>query len=104
MKPCAVILNGTDVVKVSNLKRKYDKLINNPNVRILEECEKQDLDRVYLYWYNTLITSTNTTEQTSNNVLKYHWRNKITKHTHHSIYPELLNTLNPEEWEPYNLN
>lgn len=104
MKPCAVILNGTDVVKVSNLKRKYDKLINNPNVKILEECEKQDLDRVYLYWYNTLVTSTNTAEQTSNNALKYHWRNKITKHTYHSIYPELFTKLNPEEWEPYNLN
>ena len=35
--------------------------------------------------------------------LKYHWRNKITGHTHHSIYPNMNNipNINPEEWEPY---
>ena len=33
--------------------------------------------------------------------LKYHWRNKITGYTHHSIYPTLMKSLNPEEWEAY---
>ena len=33
--------------------------------------------------------------------LKYHWRNKITGYTHHSIYPHMNNipNINPEEWE-----
>ena len=35
MKKCAIILNGNDVVKVTNLKRKYDKFINNPDIKIL---------------------------------------------------------------------
>ena len=44
MKQCAVVLNGNDVVKVSNLKRKYDKIMNNPNMKILEECDMEMLD------------------------------------------------------------
>lgn len=35
--------------------------------------------------------------------LKYHWRNKITGYTIHSIYPNLFNipNINLEEWESY---
>lgn len=35
--------------------------------------------------------------------LRYHWRNKVTKHTLHSIYPTLDNIPNikKEEWEAY---
>lgn len=44
MKQCAVVLNGNDVIKVSNLKRKYDKIKNNPNMKILEECDMDMLD------------------------------------------------------------
>ena len=35
--------------------------------------------------------------------LKYHWKNKITGATHHSIYPHMNNipNINPNEWEPY---
>ena len=38
--------------------------------------------------------------------LKYHWRNKITGWTRHSIYPHMDNipNTNPEEWEPYEEN
>ena len=50
MKQCAVVLNGNDVVKVSNLKRKYDKIMNNPNMKILEECDMEMLDEKYNYW------------------------------------------------------
>ena len=50
MKQCAVVLNGNDVVKVSNLKRKYDKIMSNPNMKILEECDKEILDEKYNYW------------------------------------------------------
>ena len=48
------------------------------------------------------ITKTEKTE-TEDKPLKYHWRNKITGHTHHSIYPHMNNipNINPEEWEPY---
>ena len=54
MKQCAVVLNGNDVVKVSNLKRKYDKIMSNPNMKILEECDKEMLDEKYNYWNRTL--------------------------------------------------
>lgn len=41
--------------------------------------------------------------ETEDKPLKYHWRNKVTGHTHHSIYPHMNNipNINPEEWEPY---
>jgi hypothetical protein len=37
--------------------------------------------------------------ETEDKPLKYHWRNKITGWTHHSIYPHLMSHMNPEEWE-----
>ena len=41
--------------------------------------------------------------ETEDKPLKYHWRNKITGHTLHSIYPHMNNipNINPEEWEAY---
>ena len=49
------------------------------------------------------ITKDEKKEETEDKPLKYHWRNKITGWTHHSIYPHMANipNINPEEWEPY---
>lgn len=49
------------------------------------------------------ITQADKKEETEDKPLKYHWRNKITGHTHHSIYPHMNNipNINKEEWEPY---
>lgn len=52
------------------------------------------------------ITQYDKKEETEDKPLKYHWRNKITGHTHHSIYPHMNNipNINKEEWEPYEEN
>ena len=52
------------------------------------------------------ITQSDKKEETEDKPLKYHWRNKITGHTHHSIYPHMNNipNINKEEWEPYEEN
>ena len=39
--------------------------------------------------------------ETEDKPLKYHWRNKVTGWTHHSIYPTLMSNMNLEEWEAY---
>ena len=41
--------------------------------------------------------------ETEDKPLKFHWRNKVTGHTLHSIYPHMNNipNINPEEWEAY---
>lgn len=101
MKKCAVILNGNDVVKVLNLKRKYDKFISNPSIKILEECDEEELEEKYSYWCQTV--NIKPKEQTES-LLKYHWRNKITGWTRHSINPELCADANPDEWEPYEIS
>ena len=97
MKQCAVILNGNDVVKVSNLKRKYNKFVNNPEIKILEECDADQLDGKYNYWYRTL--NTNQAEQ-EEDIKFYYFRNTKTGHTITSIYPHLDNIpkLVKEEW------
>lgn len=101
MKKCAIILNGSDVVKVSNLKRKYNKLINNPDVKILEECDEHELEDRYNYWRQN--TSKECINEPSERILQYHWRNKITGWTRHSINPELSPDADPNEWEPYEI-
>ena len=49
------------------------------------------------------ITKSEAKVETEDKPLKYHWRNKITGWTHHSIYPHMNNIpgINKEEWEPY---
>lgn len=55
MKKCAVILNGDDVVKVTNFPRKYNKLTSNPRVKILEECEPNEIENRFIYWKESYI-------------------------------------------------
>lgn len=50
MKESAVVRNGKDIIKVINLKRKYNKIINNPIMEIIEECTKEELESKYLYY------------------------------------------------------
>lgn len=97
MKQCAIILNGKDIVKVANLKRKYNKFVNNPDVKILEECDEDQLEEKYKYWCHTVKPD----EEPAEKPLKYHWRNKFTGWTRHSINPQLGADANPDEWEPY---
>ena len=54
---------------------------------------------------HTNITKSETREVIEDKPLKYHWRNKVTGWTHHSIYPHMNNipNINPEEWEPYDI-
>ena len=97
MKQCAVILNGNDVVKVSNLKRKYNKFVNNPDIKILEECDEDQLEEKYNYWCRT-ITPTETQKEDS--VKFYYFKNIKTGYTITSIYPHLDNIpkLVKDEW------
>ena len=88
MEQCAIVLNGTDVIKVSNLKRKYNKILNNPNMRILEECSRNELDEKYNYWNRTLNRNIEEEEEIAESKL-YHFVNPKTKCSITSIYPDL---------------
>ena len=76
-----------DVIKISNLKRKYDKIINNPNMKILEECDKDVVDEKYEYWNRTL--NRNTKEEEILESKLYRYINPKTKCTILSIYSDL---------------
>lgn len=99
MKQCAVVLNGNDVIQVSNLKRKYNKIITNPNMKILEECNSENLEDKFLYWKNILEKP-----ETENIIpeLRYTFKNKNTGEIIVSIYDTLDNLkhiINIEEYE-----
>lgn len=87
MERCAIIKNGRDIVKVSNLKRKYNKLISNPNVTILEECTPESLEERYNYWVEEYSPKSNVGEDFED--VRYYFINDKTGHTIVSIYPEL---------------
>lgn len=88
MKKCAVILNGNDVVKVTNLKRKYDKFVNNPDVKILEECNEDELEEKYDYWCRTINYDKANREQEENSTKLYHFKNVVTGWTITSVFPQ----------------
>lgn len=100
MEQCAIILNGNDIVKVSNLKRKYKKLTNNTDIKILEECSLEQLEDRYNYWKSKL--ELNKEEIITNNIKLYHFINKKSGYTITSIYPDLENCkLYILDWEDY---
>lgn len=102
MKAAIYLKNGV-ICKTNNIQKKLKR--EKEPIDILEEWEynsdNQKLDEKYNYWCRTINYKTPEIEE--ENPLKYHWRNKITGHTHHSIYPHMANipNINPEEWEPY---
>lgn len=88
MKQCAIVRNGTDIVKVTNLKRKYKKIQENPDMEILEECDKSEVDALYEKY-----KSENTSEEYVNNVdnnfeYKSYWWKRDTGEWICSIYTE----------------
>lgn len=100
MKQCAVVLNGNDVIKVSNLKRKYDKIKNNPNMKILEECDMDMLDEKCSYWNRTL--NRNPEEEKKEESKLHHFRNPKTGWSITSIYPDLEDCKNYiKDWRDY---
>lgn len=96
MKQCAIVRNGNDIIKVSNLKRKYNKIINNPNMQILEECDLEELEEKFAKW------DIPKTAEASNIETKYYFKNAITGHTIISIY-DTLDHLEGiiENWRDY---
>lgn len=96
MKQCAVVLNGSDIISVSNLKRKYNKIISNSNMKILEECDKEDLEDRCAYWKNQYKSKD---AETSDGIRLFHFVNPITGYTITSIYPELDKSY--KDWSNY---
>lgn len=93
MNECAILLNGSQVTKIIK-NRKFSKVLNNPNIKILEECSKEELEDRYLYWKDKY----KVIEEESEEVKKYYFTNG--KETITSIYPNLDNIpgINKEEW------
>lgn len=87
MEQCAIIKNGRDIVKVSNFKRKYKKLISNPEITILEECTPELLEERYDYWVDKYAPKSNVGEDIEDE--RYYFVNDKTGQTIISIYPEL---------------
>lgn len=83
------------------------KLKRRKNAIIIEEykgdLEGEELEKELqkILEKHNEISKPDTKIETEDKPLKYHWRNKVTGWTHHSIYPHLMNNMNPEEWEPY---
>lgn len=100
MKQCAIVLNGNDVIKVSNLKRKYNKIISNPNMKILEECELSEIDDKYDYWNRTL--NRDVEKELEEESKLYYFKNHKTGHTIVSIYPCIDNLKTcVKDWKDY---
>lgn len=98
MNEGVIILNGTQVQKIKKNK-KFFKILNNPNMKILEECTLENLEDKFRYWKNILEKPE--TENT-NSVLKYVFKNEGTGETIVSIYDNLDNLkhlINIEEYE-----
>ena len=86
MKQCAIVLNGNDVLKVSNLKRKYNKIISHSDMKILEECELSELEDKYNMWKEKIKLDK---EEHNTSTKLFTFINRKTGETIISIYSEL---------------
>lgn len=101
-----IYMNNGVLAYSMNLEK---KLKRRKNAIIIEEykgdVEGEELEKELqkMLEKHQSITKDEKKEETEDKPLKYHWRNKITNHTIHSIYPTLTNipSINLEEWESY---
>ena len=101
-----IYMNNGVLAYSMNLEK---KLKRRKNAIIIEEykgdLEGEELEKELqrMLDKHNEISKPDTKIETEDKPLKYHWRNKITGWTHHSIYPHMANipNINPEEWEPY---
>ena len=101
-----IYMNNGVLAYSMNLEK---KLKRRKNAIIIEEykgdLEGEELEKELqrMLDKHNEIAKPDTKIETEDKPLKYHWRNKITGWTHHSIYPHMNNVpnINPEEWEPY---
>ena len=101
-----IYMNNGVLAYSMNLEK---KLKRRKNAVIIEEykgdLEGEELEKELqrMLDKHNEISKPDTKIETEDKPLKYHWRNKITGATHHSIYPHMNNipNINPEEWEPY---
>lgn len=101
MKEGAIILNGVQLVKTVKNK-KFNKLVNNPNIKILEECNLDELDSKYDYWERTLNYKKERLEEQERESKLYHFRNPKTGCSITSIYPTLDNIKSYcKDWMDY---
>lgn len=101
-----IYMNNGVLAYSMNLEK---KLKRRKNAIIIEEykgnLEGEELEKELqrMLDKHNEISKPDTKIETEDKPMKYHWRNKITGYTHHSIYPHMNNipNINPEEWEPY---
>lgn len=99
-----IYMNNGVLAYSMNLEK---KLKRRKNAIIIEEytgnLEGEELEKELqrMLDKHNEISKPDTKIETEDKPLKYHWRNKVTGWTHHSIYPHMANipNINPEEWE-----
>lgn len=104
-----IYMNNGVLAYSMNLEK---KLKRRKNAIIIEEYKGDLVGDALEYELQKMLEKHNeiskpdTKVETEDKPLKYHWRNKVTGWTHHSIYPHMNNipNINPEEWEPYEEN
>lgn len=101
-----IYMNNGVLAYSMNLEK---KLKRRKNAIIIEEykgdLEGEELEKELqkMLDKHNEISKPNTKAETEDRPLKYHWINKVTNHTIHSIYPTITNIpgINLEEWESY---
>ena len=104
-----IYMNNGVLAYTQNLEKKLKRrkgaiVIEEYKGDLIGDALEAELQRMLNKHFDITKLETNVeTFELSNKPLKYHWRNKITGHTHHSIYPHMNNipNINPEEWEAY---
>ena len=101
-----IYMNNGVLAYSMNLEK---KLKRRKNAIIIEEykgdLEGEELEKELqkMLEKHNEISKPDTKIETEDKPLKYHWRNKVTNHTLHSIYPTITHIpgINLEEWESY---
>lgn len=94
----AIILNGKQIKKIVKNK-KFNKIINNPNIKILEECNEENVDERFDYWDKIINPKT---EEKEEKIKVYYFKNNKTGYSITSIYPDLEHCKSCVlDWEDY---
>lgn len=93
-----IYLNNGVYAYAMDIEKKMKRRKNAKIIEVFEDISEEELQNKVNHYNSIPKKNKEVVEEAT--TFKYHWKNKVTGSTLHSIYNELRNVPDPENWEP----
>lgn len=93
-----IYLNNGVYAYAMDIEKKMKRRKNAKIIEVFEDISEEELQNKVNHYNSIPKKNKEVVEEAT--TFKYHWKNKVTGSTLHSIYNDLRNVPDPENWEP----